>query len=515
MINKTTKWVLFALISSCIVLNFSMTTPIKKTKSPNIVYILADDLGIGDVSCYNAEGKLFTPNIDQLAQHGVRFTDYHTTSSVCTPTRYGILTGRYNWRTTMKNGVLHGYDTPLIDPKRKTIASFLKKQNYETGIVGKWHLGWNWANIEAGEKNVDFSKPTQNNPNTLGFNYSFCIPASLDMPPYAYVENGLCTTVPVDTCVGRTGIELLRSGLTAPDFKHEEVLAKFTEKAIGFINRSANKDKPFFLYFPLAAPHTPILPTGSFKGKSKVSPYGDFVLMVDDVVKQVVEALKAQGVYDNTIIIFTSDNGFAPTAKVDVQFAKGHNPSMMYRGFKTDIYEGGHRVPFIVSWGNKTKQAKISSQIVCSTDFLRTLSDLCNAPLNDQTAEDSFSFLSDITGKKTKYPKRESIIHHSSDGFFAIRKGKWKLIMCAHSGGNGKPKATSEEAKTLPPIQLYDMVADIRETQNVYDKNPEVVKELTDLLTKYIKNGRTTEGGNQKNDGPERWKQLTWLEGKM
>ena len=232
------------------------------------------------------------------------------------------------------------------------------------------------------------------------------------------------------------------------------------------------------------------------------------------MVKQVVEALKAQGVYDNTIIIFTSDNGFAPTAKVDVQLAKGHNPSMMYRGLKTDIYEGGHRVPFIVSWGNKTKQAKVSNQIVSSTDFLRTLSELCNAPLNDQTAEDSFSFLSDITGKKTKYPKRESIIHHSSDGYFAIRKGKWKLIMCSHSGGNGKPKATSAEAKTLPPIQLYDMVADIGETQNVYNKHPEIVKELTDLLTKNIKNGRTTEGGNQTNEGPTYWKQLTWLEDK-
>lgn len=512
MMDKITKWIVFAAVLGLGALSLSTVKPVKKAKAPNIVYILADDLGIGDVSCYNAEGKIYTPHIDQLAQCGVRFTDAHTSSSVCTPTRYGILTGRYNWRTTMKSGVLHGYDTPLIDPKRETIASFMKKQNYETGIVGKWHLGWDWANREAGEKYVDFSKPTQNNPNSLGFNYSFCIPASLDMPPYAYVENGLCTTIPVDTCVGRTGIELLRSGLTAPDFKHEEVLAKFTEKAIGFINRSANKDKPFFLYFPLAAPHTPILPIGNFKGKSKVSPYGDFVLMVDDVVKQVVEALKAQGVYDNTIIVFTSDNGFAPTAKVDMQLAKGHNPSMVYRGFKTDIYEGGHRVPFIVSWGNKIKKAKISNQIICSTDLLRTLSDLCNTPLNDQTAEDSFSFWGEIIGKKTKYPKRESVIHHSSNGFFAIRKDNWKLIMCSHSGGNGKPKATSEEAKTLPPVQLYDLATDIRETNNIYDKHPEIVKELTDLLTKYIKNGRTTEGGTQTNDGPESWQQLTWLE---
>ena len=447
---KAIKGGLFVGILGFIALSFSMNTPVKKDKAPNIVYILADDLGIGDVSAYNSESKIHTPHIDQLAKQGVRFTDAHTSSSVCSPTRYGILTGRYSWRTTLKNGVLHGFDTPLIDPKRETIASFLKKQNYETGIVGKWHLGWTWANIEAGDDKVDFSKPIQNSPNSNGFNYSFCIPASLDMPPYAYVENGRCTAIPVDTCTGRKGLELLRSGLTAPDFKHEEVLTKITEKAVGFINRSANKDKPFFLYFPLTAPHTPILPTDDFKGKSQVSVYGDFVLMVDDVVKQVVSALKKQGVYENTIIVFGSDNGFAPTARLEMQLAKGHNPSMIYRGVKADIFEGGHRVPFIVTWANKSKKAKISNQITCSTDLFRTLSELCKTQLADNTAEDSFSFLSEITGQKTVYPKRESIIHHSSDGFFALRKGNWKLIMCSHSGGSSKPKANSEEAKMLP-----------------------------------------------------------------
>ncbi len=480
-------------------------------KRPNVIYILADDLGIGDVSCYNPKGKIITPNIDKLAKEGVKFTDAHTSSSVCTPTRYGIMTGRYNWRTTMKKGVLHGYDLPLIDPKRETVASFMKKQGYQTGIVGKWHLGWNWSGIEGGEKKVDFSKQVQNGPNSLGFNYSFCIPASLDMPPYAFVENGLCTTIPKDTCVGRKGIELYRAGVEAPDFKPENVLNKFTEKAIGFINENANKEQPFFLYFPLAAPHTPILPIGSFVGKSGVSPYGDFVLMVDDVVKQVVETLKSKGIFENTIIVFASDNGFSNSANLKAQLSQGHNPSIDFRGLKTDIYEGGHHVPFVVSWGNSTQKGKVSSQFICTTDLFRTLSELTKAPLNDQTAEDSFSFLSEVTDIKSTFPKRDAIIHHSSNGFFAIRKGNWKLIMCSHSGGNGFPKETSEEAKTMPPIQLYDLSKDIAENNNVYDKNPEVVKELTELLTKYVKNGRSTNGINQSNEGPKHWSQLTWL----
>ena len=480
-------------------------------QKPNIVYILADDLGIGDVSSYNFNGKILTPNIDQLAQTGVRFTDAHTTSSVCTPTRYGIMTGRYCWRTTLKNGVLHGYSTPLFDANRETVASFLKKHGYSTGIVGKWHLGWNWDNIKAGDKNVDFSKQVLDGPNAKGFDYSFCIAASLDMPPYAYVENEFCTAIPKDSISGMTGIRLFRAGLVAPDFKPEEVLGKFAEKGIAYINQNAKKEKPFFLYFPLAAPHTPILPIGKFAGKSGVSPYADFVLMVDDVVKQVVEALKKNGIYENTLIVFASDNGFANPADMKAQLGKGHNPSMDYRGVKTDIFEGGHRVPFIVSWGGKFNSGKVSSQLVSTTDFFRTVSEITQTKLADNIAEDSFSFLSEITSKNSNFAKREVVVHHSATGFFAIRKGKWKLIMCPHSGGNSLPKENSEEAKTLPIVQLYNMETDFSETKNVQDMHPEIVKELTDLLTKYIQDGRSTQGTTQTNEGPKYWKQLTWM----
>jgi arylsulfatase A len=479
-------------------------------QKPNIVYILADDLGIGDVSAYNPDGKIQTPTIDQLAKEGVRFTDAHTTSSVCTPTRYGIMTGRYNWRSRLKSGVLYGYDTTLLDPNRLTVASFLQKQGYQTGVVGKWHLGWSWANIEAGTKQVDFSKPVRNSPNFFGFDYSFCIAASLDMPPYVYVENGQSTSVPIDTVADKKGVGMYRAGLIAPDFKHDEVLEKFTDKAIGFINQNAKSTKPFFLYLPLAAPHTPVLPTGSYVRKS-ISPYADFTIMVDDMVKKVVNTLKANGIYDNTLIIFTSDNGFAPAADLKAQLDKGHKPSMQYRGHKADIFEGGHRVPFIVRWGNQIKKGAVSSQLVCSTDFFRTISELMNIKLDDKTAEDSYSFLSALTGKKSNFPKRTAVVHHSVNGFFAIRQDNWKLIFCSHSGGWSSPTPNSELAKTLPPLQLYDLSKDIGEKQNVSAQNPEKVKELTDLMTKYLKNGRSTEGALRSNDGQPFWEQLTWL----
>lgn len=493
-----------------LLLILTVSLKINAQQKPNIVYILADDMGIGDVSAYNPNGKIQTPNIDQLAKEGLRFTDAHTTSSVCTPTRYGIMTGRYNWRSRLKSGVLFGYDTTLLDPKRQTVASFLQKQGYQTGVVGKWHLGWHWANIEAGQKNVDFSKPVRNSPNTFGFDYSFCIAGSLDMDPYVYVENGQPTSVPTDTCAATTGVGFYRGGWVAPDFKHAEVLDKFTDKAIGFINENAQNKKPFFLYLPLAAPHTPVLPTGPYIGKS-ITPYADFTIMVDDAVKKVVNSLKANGIYDNTLIVFTSDNGFAPAADLKAQLDKGHNPNLYYRGHKADIFEGGHRVPFVVRWGNQIKKAAVSAQLLCSTDFFRTVSDLLNVQLDDNTAEDSYSFLSAMTGKKSNFPKRTAVVHHSIEGFFAIRQNNWKLIFCSHSGGWSDPRPNSALAKTLPPMQLYDLSKDIGEKKNLYAQNPKKVQELTDLMTKYLKKGRSTEGGMQTNDEQVFWKQLTWL----
>jgi arylsulfatase A-like enzyme len=483
---------------------------LKPEKQPNIVYILCDDLGIGDVSSYNPSSKISTPNIDKLAKTGVRFTDVHTGSSVSTPTRYGILTGRYAWRTRLKQGVLSGYDKALIESGRETVASMLQKRNYNTACIGKWHLGWNWSNIEAGEKDVDFSKAVTGGPNDVGFDYSYNIVGSLDMPPYVYVENALPIGIPKDTCASGKGLGFFRSGIAAPGFKQEEVLPNFTSKALGYIKEKSKDAKPFFLYFPLTAPHTPILPTKEFQGKSGLTPYGDFVLMCDDVLKKVVAQLKESGVYDNTIIIFTSDNGCSKAADIPSMTAKGHYPSGIYRGAKSDIWDGGHRVPFIVSWPKSVKP-KATNKLVCTTDLFRTIAELEKVKLADNMAEDSYSFLTELTGKSTLEPQRETVIHHSIDGMFAIRKGDWKQIFCSYSGGWSQPNAKSLETKTLPPIQLYNMRTDSEEKNNQYDKHPEIVTELTAMITKQVKEGRSTLGVVQQNTGPKYWKQLNWI----
>jgi arylsulfatase A-like enzyme len=482
----------------------------KADTPPNIVYILCDDLGIGDVTSYNPSSKIRTPNIDKLAQSGARFTDAHTGSSVSTPTRYGIITGRYAWRSTLKEGVLYGYDKAIIEPGRETVASFLQKQNYNTSCIGKWHLGWNWTNIEAGKENVDFSKPVTGGPKDVGFDYSYCLACSLDMPPYVYVENALPVGIPKDTCEGRKGLEFLRKGISTQGFNHEKTLGHFTSIALGYIKEKSKDTKPFFLYLPLTAPHTPILPTKKFQGKSGLTPYGDFVLMCDDVLKKVVAQLKKSGVYNNTIIIFTSDNGCSKYADIESMIAKGHYPSGIYRGSKSDIWDGGHRIPFIVSWPKAVKPI-VSNKLICSTDFFRTVAELENVTLADNMAEDSYSFLSELTGKSSLLPQRESVIHHSIAGIFAIRKSDWKLIFCSHSGGWSVPNANSAKAKTLPGIQLYNIRTDPEEKNNLYDNYPKIVKELTEIITKQVKEGRSTPGVAQQNTGQKHWKQLNWF----
>ncbi len=437
-----------------------------KTK-PNIVFILADDLGYGDVSSFNENSKIQTPNIDQLARQGVRFTDAHTSSAVCTPTRYSILTGRYNWRSTLKKGVLSGYSKPLIPHERETIASFLQKNGYITGCIGKWHLGWTWNSIEKGTDRVDFSKQITGGPTTLGFDYFYGFCGSLDMPPYVWVENDKPTMVPTKTTGRKTGQDFWRKGLTSDDFDHEQVLVNITDKAKAFIRSNAKQEKPFFLYLPLSAPHTPILPTSEFQGKSGLdNPYGDFVLMVDHVVGEITQQLEKEGISNTTILFFTSDNGCSPKADFEQLATKGHNPSYVFRGTKADIFEGGHRVPYIVRYPGKIKHA-VSDQLVCSTDLFATVADLLGLTYGDDVAEDSYSLLPAMNLKSDK-PVREAMVHHSIQGMFAIRKGDWKLALCPGSGGWSYPRPGKDDSvlKQLPPVQLYNLKEDIgRATQ--------------------------------------------------
>lgn len=350
---------------------------------PNIIYILADDLGYGDVKCFNPEGKIPTPYLDEMAGNGVKFTDAHTSSAVCTPTRYGILTGRYNWRTSLKNFVLGGYSKSLIKQERTTIAEMLKTQGYHTAFIGKWHLGWDWAleNEEAAlntdkigaKPKVNFGVPVKNGPSTHGFDYSFGFNGSLDMAPYVYVENDMPTMVPTKTTVSVDEKGIWRKGLTSDDFVHVNVLQDLTDKAVQYINQNAKGESPFFLYFPLPAPHTPILPTTKFLGKSNTNMYGDFVMQVDDVVGQIRKALKSQGISENTLLVFTSDNGCSPRADFEELANVDHDPSFTFRGTKADIFEGGHRIPFIVEWPAQASRNVSNSKTICTTDFFCNL----------------------------------------------------------------------------------------------------------------------------------------------
>ncbi len=492
---------------------------------PNIIYVLADDLGYGDLSSYNEKSKIHTPNLDNMAAAGIRFIDAHTSSSVCTPTRYGILTGRYNWRSKLKSGVLTGKSKSLIPSSRPTVASILQRHGYYTAFIGKWHLGWDWALKDTKEfggdgwdaadfSQIDFSKPVKNSPNDLGFTYAYGHSGSLDMAPYVYVENNLITMVPDTITVNKGKYSWWREGPTSSDFIHEDVTPNFFRRAISLIKRRSGKESPFFLYLALPSPHTPILPTSEWQDKSKLNPYGDFVMMIDDYMGQLMDVVKTEGIEANTLIIFTSDNGCSPAAKIDELIEKGHHPSYIFRGHKADIFEGGHRVPFIARWPDKIAKGLISGETICTTDFMATCADIVGYSLLDNEGEDSYSILPLLEQKSSENPKREATVHHSINGSFAIRKGEWKLIMCPGSGGWSFPKPNDKlSIASLPEIQLYNLKSDPGETKNIQDTNRAVVNELKSLLIKYITEGRSTPGIRQKNDPAEKeWKQIGFID---
>ena len=512
------KSLLICLLFGC----FSYSTAQSK---PNIIYILTDDLGYGDVSSFNEKSKINTPNIDKLAAEGMKFTDAHTSSSVCTPSRYGILTGRYNWRTRLKEGLLSGVSKALIPTSRATVAFLLKNNGYETAFIGKWHLGWNWNladsididNLQRKDfSTIDFSKTITNGPNDIGFKYYYGIPASLDLAPYVYVENGKVLKILDAMSENKNEYSTWHFGPISSDFKHEEVTTNFVNKAIEYIGNSQKEKKPFFLYLPLPAPHVPFLATKVWQGKSGLNPYGDYVLMLDDLIGQIEKAIADAGIEKNTLVIFTSDNGCCTSANYKVLLAKGHRPSGIYRGTKADIFEGGHRVPFIAKWPKVIKKGSVSNETICTTDFMATCAEIVNYKLKENEAEDSYSMMPLFTNKKLKDSFREATVHHSINGSFAIRKGDWKLLLCPDSGGWSYPypKKNQKINSTLPKFQLYNMKDDPSETKNLEANNPDKVIELKSLLLKYIEEGRSTKGIPQENDAINfEWKQLALLKG--
>lgn len=476
--------VLCCLLAQAAMACLALAQPSSTTK-PNLVYILCDDLGYGDVHDYNLDrGKIPTPNIDAFAAASMQFTDAHSSSAVCTPSRYSLLTGRYNWRSTLQKGVLHGDDAPLLEPGRMTVGSLLQAQGYTTQAIGKWHLGLTWAD---GKLKGDIT----DGPMQHGFDHYFGIAASLDMWPFAYIDDNHFTE-PLTTKK-----KWVREGPAAESFEAVNVLPELVKHSQTFL-KAQDRSKPFFLYLALTSPHTPLVPTPQFAGKSPLGPYGDFVMETDWAIGQVLDAIKADGFDDNTLVMLASDNGCAPYIKVADLEAKGHFPSAQFRGYKADIWEGGHRIPYIVRWPGVIAAGSKAKQTVCLSDLLATTADIVGVKLPDTAGEDSVSLLPIFRGSTS--PVREAEVHHSIDGNFAIRQGDWKLELCAGSGGWAAPREPAARKQGLPPIQLYNLKTDEAEQHNVASENPEVVERLKGLLTRYVEEGRSTPGATQKND---------------
>lgn len=464
---------------------FFACTASAAAERPNVVVVLADDMGYGDVHALNPESRIPTPNMDRLAAEGMTFTDAHTPSAVCTPTRYGLLTGRYCWRSPLKLGVLNGYSMPLFERDRPTIASFLEQHGYHTGIVGKWHLGLDFGGGDAIE-DFDYTLPVADGPTTRGFDFGHVIPASLDFPPYVYVRNGAITAFPSITQPAQDFPPFLRKGPRSPDLVMENCLDDLLTEAVGYISARAQQDEPFFLYFPLTAPHKPTLPHSRFRGTTELGPYGDFVAQVDWTVGEVIKAIDEAGIRENTLLIVTSDNGsymfrrddlserdHVDDETVQAYRADRHRANYIYRGTKADIWEAGHRVPFFVRWAGKIEAGAKSDETICLTDVFATVAELIEKSPAAGAAEDSYSFLPLLTGAESNWT-RPPVIHHSAQGMFAIRRGKWKLVLGNGSGGREAPRGEPFGA----PYQLFDLESDPEETRDVLAEHQALAQEL-------------------------------------
>jgi arylsulfatase A len=452
---------------------------------PNIVYILCDDLGWGDLECYNKDSGIPTPNANRLAASGVRFVDMHSPSSVCTPTRYGILTGRYCWRSRLKSGVLDGRGSNLIERGRLTVASMLKARGYHTAVIGKWHLGF------QEQQPVDYSKPLTPGPNDHGFDYFFGIPASLDFEPYLFVENDRPVETPVNRTEGRNNPRgvFWRAGDIAPSFNMEGCLPTLAGKAVAYLEQRASEPtRPFFLYFPLTGPHTPWMPTQEWTGKSKAGIYGDFVAQVDSVLGRLIDTLDRTGLAAKTVVVFTSDNGAHWTPDDKAKYA--HRANANWRGMKADIHDAGHRIPLIVRWPGHIRRGQVSRQLGCLTDLMATAAEIAGVSLPLDAGEDSYSWWPAATGSKPRTAVREAVVHHSSQGLFAIRRGEWKLCLGRGSGGFSTP-VRIEPKPGEPDGELYNLKSDPAESDNLYLKRTDIVRNLTALLEKYRGEGRS------------------------
>jgi arylsulfatase A-like enzyme len=509
------RFALLCLLVGATALRVAAATASKPTVAgkPNIVYILADDLGYGDVQALNpGRGKIKTPHLDRLAAQGMTFTDAHSGSSVCTPTRYGLLTGRYAWRTRLQRGVLDGSDDPpLIAEGRLTVPAFLRQHGYATAAIGKWHLGF------TSERPAATALATTTAAASPAAATAATSPAAAKKNKSKMGEGGL----PIGSRIiggpitrgfdyfwgcsnARTMSGLIEQDRVVENLPPIEMLPRLERQAVGYIAdhaAAANSGKPFFLYVPLTSPHTPILPTPEWQGKSGLGAYADFTMQTDAVVGKILAALDTHGLAENTLVIFTADNGCSPQADTPGLEKLGHFASAQFRGYKADIWEGGHRVPFLARWPGKIKSAATNAQLVCHVDLLATCAEILGATLPPNAGEDSVSLFPALLGTD-RAPRREAVVHHSIQGMFSIRQGPWKLALCPGSGGWAAPNDAAARSAGLPELQLYNLATDPAETKNLHAENPAIVTRLRALLDRTVAAGRSTPGPRQTNDAP-------------
>ena len=493
-------------------LNLAFFVSVFAAKPPNIIIVYVDDMGYGDASCLNPKSKFKTPNIDRLAKEGMTFTDGHCSDTVCTPSRYGLLTGRYSWRTTLKRGVMKAEAPCLIADGRVTLASFLRENGYATAMVGKWHLGMDFPGT-WGKR--DWTQPVRDMPLDKGFDYYWGIPASMNYGVLAWFE-GRFAKVPPTQYTAKKPNKVAISDYrikppytkrppenrkpqdleVAPDFVDIECLDRFTTQSIKWLDgrtKAAREGKPFFLYLPYTSPHKPVIPMAQFNGQGNAGAYGEFMVETDWHLGRILNWLDNKKLVKNTMVIFTSDNGPENTWKKRVELHR-HHSNGIYREGKRSIYEGGHRVPFIIRWPAKVEAGSKWDQPVCQTDLLSTFAEMLGKRLPENAGEDSDSFLDVLMGAKETEP-RVAMVHHGISGRYALREGKWKLVM--EDGRKNKR-------------ELYDLSTDPGETDNVAIDHPDLERTLTAKLTSLIENGRSTPGRPQKNDTPL-WRDLVWM----
>lgn len=491
-----------------------LAAPLLHASYPNIVILYADDMGYGDLGANNPDSKIPTPNLDRLASEGMRFTDGHSSSGICTPSRYALLTGRHHWRDF--HGIVNAMGSTVFKPGQLTLPSMLKEKGYTTACIGKWHLGWDWDAVKRpdaepsttlqwgkkvnvwGHEDYDWSKSIPGGPLARGFDHYFG-DTVINFPPYCWIEDDKVVQAPDSTfipgqhkAVTKEGNWELRPGPMLSDWDFYKVLPTLADKGVAWIKSQKDSEQPFFLYFPFPSPHAPIIPNDEFDGKSQAGPYGDLVYQTDHICGRILEALEESGKADNTIVIFTADNGpehyaYERDEKYD------HWSSHPLRGSKRDIFEGGHHVPFIVKWPGLTKPGSVSSALISQTDIMATIANEVNYGLPSNSADDSFNFLPYLKGNSSN-PPRDTMVHNTYKNAYALRQGDWVLINSKSGAQKKTPNEWLEKHKTPAedePVGLYNLKEDIGQRVNLAAKNPEKVAQLKARL-KEIRAGEHT-----------------------